>query len=249
MCIGLWSLDHPDYALYVEESASQCALAHPTPSSEFWRPIAMSTSHGQLPMRTSIRLEQNMMTTLFCLAAISKQAGPGSASTERAASLFCQSSSPSSKGILLTNRRATRTNINEPEDVYKESRGHLVTSFLLPNAPDAEHFVNLLENEGLTDYAGFNLLLLKPKVEGDPNRLVYEASLLTNTRGHGTIIRHMLVPEERRAGGMSNGADNIDGRDWPKVKKGVDLLVHLLYENETKLAEDELVEELFKILS
>ena len=109
--------------------------------------------------------------------------------------------------------------------------------------------MNLLESEGLTDYAGFNLLLLKPKGEGDPIRLVYEASLLTNSGGHGTIIRHMLIPEERRAGGMSNGADNTDGRDWPKVKKGMDLLVQLLYENETKLAEDELVEELFKLLS
>ena len=101
----------------------------------------------------------------------------------------------------------------------------------------------------MTDYAGFNLLLLKPKDERDRDGLVYQASLLTNSGGHGTIIRHVLDTEERCAGGISNGADNIDGKSWPKVEKGVELLTELLYENKTRPSEDELVEKLFDILS
>ena len=144
-----------------------------------------------------------------------------------------------------------RTNISEKEGVlYKESRGHLVSSFLLPDAPDADHYVGLLESEGSTDYAGFNLLLLTPTSGGDG--ISYEASLITNSGGHGSIIKRDLLPEERHAGGVSNGVDTVDGRAWPKVKKGVASLTELLRANkanEQKLSEDELVEHLFGILS
>ncbi|KAL5524770.1 hypothetical protein ACEPAF_9916 [Sanghuangporus sanghuang] len=106
------------------------------------------------------------------------------------------------------------TNISEAEGtLYKESMGHLVFSSQLPEALNADQFVDLLEREGSTDYAGFNLLLLTPMSGGESGAgiLAYGASLITNSGGHGAIIKRDLLPEERRAGAIPNGVDSPDG--------------------------------------
>ncbi|KAL5524773.1 hypothetical protein ACEPAF_9919 [Sanghuangporus sanghuang] len=219
MCIGFWSLDHPDYALILCSNRDEY-LSRPTSNAHFHCFGPESDLNGN-----------------FVLSGRDLKAG---------GSWF---------GINRAGRIALLTNISEAEGaLYKESRGHLVSSFLLPEAPDASHFVGLLEREGSTDYAGFNLLLLTPTSGGESaaDSLAYEASLITNSGGHGAIVKRDLLPEERRAGAISNGVDSGDGRTWPKVKKGVASLKELLHvnkANEQKLSEDELVEHLFGILS
>ncbi|KAL5482890.1 hypothetical protein ACEPAI_9485 [Sanghuangporus weigelae] len=98
--------------------------------------------------------------------------------------------------------KVIQTNISDAEGtLYKESMGLLVFSFLVPVAPNANHFVDLLEKERSTDYAGFNLLLLTPMSGGESGAclLAYGASLIANSGSHGTI---------------PNGVDSPDGRTF-----------------------------------
>lgn len=148
-----------------------------------------------------------------------------------------------------TNAVAIRTNISEQGAPFRSSRGHLVSSFLLPDAPDSERFVNSLVNDTAAEYAGFNLLLLIPSKE--EGRLSFSASLITNSGGGGVIKPRPLLAEERRIGGISNGMDGDDGRNWPKVRKGEQSLDELLYDDaigRNTVSEEELVEQLFEIL-
>lgn len=127
-----------------------------------------------------------------------------------------------------------------------------MSSFLLPDAPDVEQFVQMLKDDPSADYPGFNLLLLSPSTQGQTNTLTYEALLITNSAGGGTITSRPLLAEERRIGGVSNGVDRINEGTWPKVKTGEDILVELLNESQTKASQPsdyELAERLFEILS
>jgi hypothetical protein len=79
-----------------------------------------------------------------------------------------------------------------------------------------------------TPYAGFNLLLLEPSSSAPT--LTYDALLVSNGGGGGSIESRPLTDAERACGGLSNGVDGRGGEEWPKVVQGRDELRSVLGE-------------------
>lgn len=76
--------------------------------------------------------------------------------------------------------------------------------------------------------------------------------MVTNSGGGGVITSRPLSSEERCVGGVSNGIDTLDGQTWPKVVQGRGTLTDLLNSKatrETEAEEEELIEELFSLLT
>ena len=143
----------------------------------------------------------------------------------------------------------------------------MVSSFLAQGGPDWDSFVHGLTTSdvrgpSLPKFAGFNLLVFSPSVveagtprntEGENKTVItYEkAALITNSGGGGVVTCRSLTEDERRIGGLSNGVDGQGACDWPKVVEGrteLGQLFQTLKAKEYKVDENELVEELFKIL-
>ena len=126
-----------------------------------------------------------------------------------------------------------RTNITEPLRAYASSRGTLVASFLGDDHPCGD-----LTNEAAdltrqtAPYAGFNLLLLEPQPSSSASAstLAYDARLISNDGGGGSIRSRTLTDAERACGGLSNGVDGRGGDQWPKVVQGRDELGSVLAE-------------------
>ncbi|CCL99742.1 uncharacterized protein FIBRA_01764 [Fibroporia radiculosa] len=154
-------------------------------------------------------------------------------------------------GISRAGRVALLTNITEPAGKYTSSRGGLASSFLMPETPErafrAEVERIVAQN---AKYAGFNLLLLSPVMQGQSNRaLRMDAALVTNSGGGGVITTRDLSSEERRCGGMSNGIDRQGASEWPKVKHGTHALQEIINTIPGNSDEPELVERLFDMLT
>ena len=134
------------------------------------------------------------------------------------------------------------------------SRGKLVSSFLLSDSSHAlqDQIGKMIPRAA--KYAGFNLLLLVPKVstsitkEGNTlDVLSFDGSFATNGGANGTITSRTLTPEERHCGGISNG---VDGQcDWPKVTHGVQLLSELLKSITSDVPEADIVDHLLELLT
>lgn len=104
-------------------------------------------------------------------------------------------------------------------------------------------------------YAGFNLLLLKPKRRPGVDGLAYDARLATNCGAGGTVVVRALSPAERAYAGISNadGAqpDALVGAapgTWPKVRDGLARL-RAVVEGPPAGTEDALIEQLFAVLA
>lgn len=169
---------------------------------------------------------------------------------------------PVSKPAILTIRKAhstahydlkTRTNITEEFAVYTTSRGELASSFLTSSLPLEEYVAQLTSHANTRAYAGFNLLLLSPSSSSqDP--LEFDGRFVSNGGGGGVITARPLHPEERRCGGVSNGAE-AHGRDaWPKVVQGRTELDRAVEEHRegrvenTAASERTLIDRLFGVL-
>lgn len=83
-----------------------------------------------------------------------------------------------------------------------------------------------------------------------PRAVTYDAAFVTNSGAGGLITSRPLRSEERHAGGVSNGVDSLDGKDWPKVQTGVACLSQLLFQDAagTSMSEEALVDRLFEML-
>ena len=147
---------------------------------------------------------------------------------------------------------AYSTNITEPLGKYTSSRGELASSFLLPRRPAARLHdeVDRLVSENGT-FAGFNLLLLAPRLERTEggHRLHFDSAFVTNSGGGGKVTARGLSEAERRCGGLSNGIDSAGASEWPKVKKGKQALQDLLETTVEGINESELTERLFELLT
>lgn len=146
----------------------------------------------------------------------------------------------------------SRTNVAEEPTAhsYCSSRGQLVSSFLIPESLGIDNHVrDLTSGRPSPDYAGFNLALFSPSdIKGQS--LSYDAALVSNGGGGGTISCRSFSDGERHAGGMSNGIDGLDADSWPKVKQGQGTLNDLLDSKATtELSDDEIAEELFSLLA
>ncbi|KAF5317802.1 hypothetical protein D9619_012674 [Psilocybe cf. subviscida] len=162
-------------------------------------------------------------------------------------------------------RIALLTNITEPLAKWKISRGDLCAGFLTmedrrqgkgeEDKTSGQDILNQWEDKmgvneggGAGEYAGFNLLLLAPRVESGPQshtpsengdgekaRVVYDARFVTNHGGGGPLASRPLSSAERECGGISNGVDhsqqnkqvgkeeeevtNDAADEWPKVRR------------------------------
>jgi len=141
-----------------------------------------------------------------------------------------------------------RTNISETSTKKRSSRGELVSSFLMsdPASSFDDELSKFIEKD--TDFPGFNLLLLSPSL-CDSQVLSFDAALVTNHGGGGSIKSRTLSAEERWVGGMSNGIDGQGGNRWPKVQYGVKYLKDYLESLPSDIDETELTNHLFELLT
>ena len=131
---------------------------------------------------------------------------------------------------------------------------------LLPSSPGnsiKQEIQSLLDLE--SRFAGFNLLVFTPHISESEGswRLSYEATKLSNNGGGNPIVSRSLTNEEQKGGAMSNGIDGEGGDEWPKVRDATRSLGEVLKDdfgrtdnpNPRRRSDEELVEELFGILS
>lgn len=123
-----------------------------------------------------------------------------------------------------------------------------MSSFLLPAAPDLDQFTHELGSGAHTDYAGFNLVLFSPSSKTGGS-ISYKGSLVTNSGGGGDISSRDLNADEALIGAISNGVESIDGKDWPKVKRGQTCLSQILDKDHLESSEGDLVNQLFDMLT
>ena len=147
---------------------------------------------------------------------------------------------------------AYSTNITEAPGKYTSTRGELASSFLLPRRPTARlrDEVDRLVSENGT-FAGFNLLLLAPRLEHTEgaDRVHFDSAFVTNSGGGGRITARILSEAERRCGGLSNGIDSAGANEWSKVEKGKQALQDVLETAAEGMSESELAERLFELLT
>ncbi|KAI0926979.1 hypothetical protein AcW1_007650 [Taiwanofungus camphoratus] len=219
MCVAFWSLEHPRYALILCSNRDEY-LSRPTAKAHFH-------SFGSINNGTSD--ESSVLSGRDLLAG------------------------GTWVGVSRTGRVTLLTNITEPPGKYETSRGSLTSTFLLPKSPGRTLQYEVADIVAQNaKFAGFNLLLLSPSrltdMDGTRN-LSLDAAFLTNFGGGGAITARNLSNEERRCGGMSNGIDRQGASDWPKVKRGIQALDHVLNSMSEDINETKFVEDLFQLLT
>ncbi|KAI6030438.1 NRDE protein-domain-containing protein [Pisolithus orientalis] len=248
MCVAFFTLEHHDYALILCSNRDEY-LSRPTEFAHFHsfetqghlrHGILQDQQPGQCPTQHS------QYSDTVVLSGIDVQAGG------------------TWLGLAKTGKLALLTNITEDTALkFPQSRGHLVASFLanppssLTDLTDIEQYLRGLvgpfdlTDEGGARYAGFNLLLLSPRVtcsSASPSPLIsYEAYLATNRGASGQITYRPLTHVERQYGGLSNGSDGYGGKEWIKVKKGLEILRTVVKGPDH--SEDKIIEELFELLT
>ncbi|KAI6014729.1 hypothetical protein BKA83DRAFT_4343943 [Pisolithus microcarpus] len=299
MCVAFFTLEHPDYALILCSNRDEY-LTRPTEFAHFHSFEAQGHLHGGISQDQQLARQHPTQhpqdRDAVVLSGIDVQAGG------------------TWLGLARTGKLALLTNITEDTTLkFPLSRGHLVTSFLTtppsfltdkhPDPTEVEQYLRGLvgpsdsEDGGGVIYAGFNLLLLIPRVtqsstmpsprDADSDHpaemhatltdtptksvLTYDAYLATNHGAGGEISCRLLSHAEREYGGMSNGSDGYGGKDWAKVKKGLEILRTVLnvaeesnmdrvhdreggernvrYGKAPDHSEDKIIEELFELLT
>lgn len=163
-------------------------------------------------------------------------------------------------GVNRHGRIAMITNITE-ELLQRRSlsRGHLVSDFLLsdPAKESMQEYIDRLLTigsqggaESERDYAGFNLVLISFSTYDSPDKNLDrkpQIALVTNSGASGVLSARWMSQDDICLGGMSNGIDGKTMQYWTKIEEGKQSLRSLL--DQPDLAEDNLVEGLFGILS
>lgn len=229
MCVGFWSLEHPDYALILCGNRDEF-LARPTAPAAFH-----SFEHDELDAVTGGEV----------LSGRDLRAGGswlGVSRSGKVAFLTNITESPaqyaSSRGELVSSFLLPGSGSEQHIDIQ-------------------EHLDHLIADNN--SYAGFNLLLLSPKKDiawnGDRpgtglDKLSYESAYVTNHGGGGDIYARALTGPEHHFGGLSNGIDGKGAETWPKVVEGMKLFDEIVKPTtSTEMVEAELVERLFHLLT
>ncbi|KAG9042769.1 hypothetical protein FS837_010404 [Tulasnella sp. UAMH 9824] len=230
MCIGLYTLSHPDYALPTERV--KWHTFEPIHDSE--------ASHD--PGKEEVAVPPEELP----------QEEWGKVLSGRDAS-----AGGTWLGITREGKVALLTNITEPRAVYKTTRGELASNWLLSDESLDAFTFNLTSQHHWKSYAGFNLLLLEPKWTPSPSKkkktssslLSYYGEYATNSGGGGIITARPLHEDEVAfVGGITNGIESLDGTEWPKLVEGTAKLREALAALDKDASTEQIVERLSEIL-
>ncbi|KZV66835.1 DUF833-domain-containing protein [Peniophora sp. CONT] len=225
MCVGFWSLTHPEYALVLCANRDEF-LARAT-STAHWHAFEAASA---IPSPQDVNPIHPESPT---------DVPQGSVLSGRdlvAGGTWLGAHKHGRVGLL--------TNITEPLGIWPSSRGALIASFLLGEGSVASAG-SLLEQQE-TAYAGFNMMLFAP-TDVPGGSLEYEGRLVTNHTGGGKIRVRELESSECASGGVSNGVDGRGGNTYPKICEGVSALKQALQDAGTD--EDKLISCLLELLT
>ncbi|VDC01367.1 unnamed protein product [Peniophora sp. CBMAI 1063] len=225
MCVGFWSLTHPEYALVLCANRDEF-LARPT-SVAHWH--AFNTESITPSPQDANPVHPDMPTDLPQDSVLSGRDLLGGGTW---------------LGANKHGRVGLLTNITEPLRQWPSSRGALLASFLLGEGPVTAAESSLEQQESA--YAGFNMVLFAP-VDAESLPLNYEARLVTNHTGGGKIQVRQLETAECAASGVSNGVDGRGGNTYPKICEGVSALEKALDDADSD--EDKLISYLLELLT
>ncbi|KAF8319610.1 hypothetical protein DL93DRAFT_2164312 [Clavulina sp. PMI_390] len=274
MCVGFWTLDHPEWSLVLCANRDEF-LDRPTRPAQWHNFPSKDELSENIARKDATPEPHSSPPTGSVLSGIDVQAG---------GTWF---------GINHSGRVAFITNITEPHfKPHKVSRGALVAAYLDPTKqtpqPKSQDLSGFLDaavtgpEDPIVDTAGFNLLLLEPQrsstnaLDASTRRPTeFSAALLSNSGGE-TPIRARTIRSASKSSvapdatslaceGLSNGIDRseIDGlglRDpWKKIPLGEQLLAEVLAQYEQGLSnarqaqsiaelEGQLVEDLMNLL-
>ncbi|KAI0769102.1 DUF833-domain-containing protein [Trametes elegans] len=221
MCVGFWSLEHPDYALILCSNRDEF-LARPTAPAHW---------HSFGPISDVDNAEGAVLSGRDLLAG---GTWAGLSRTGRLA-LLTNITEPYRK--YTSSRGDLTSSFLLPKDPKPTLQAE-IDEFLLENRGRAYAGFNLL-------------LLSPSLAAGDPGRrpLSLDGAFATNSGGGGPITARMLTQEERVCGGISNGVDHRGASEWPKVQHGIQTMGDLLNTLPQDATEAEIVERLFALLT
>lgn len=234
MCVGVFSVEHPDYALILAANRDE-VLDRPTEHARFRRSFkdhVEAAGHAKPDILCGLDLQAGgtwlgLNRTLGCVTFLTNI-------TEQ------QAKYELSRGYLVSS-------------LLLPSPGNNNTV-----RDEIQHLLDLKSR-----FAGFNLLVFVPRISNpgsgseDSWELSYEVTKLSNNGGGNPIVSRTLTSEERKAGAMSNGIDGQGGDEWPKVMDATRSLREVLKDDfervedsdSSRKSDEELAEELFGILA
>ncbi|KAI0086943.1 DUF833-domain-containing protein [Irpex rosettiformis] len=223
MCVGFWTLEHPDYALILCTNRDEY-LSRPT-TTAYWHSF-------EVPINEKDIAEESNNS--------SNKGSVLSGRDLRAGGTWL--------GINRHGDVAFLTNITETVQHLNSTRGELTSSFLLSDVrpQDLQTYCDEVTAHN-SQYAGFNLLLLAPRPL-NPS-LSHSGAHLTNHGGGGDLASRPLTDTERRYGALSNGIDGLDANEWPKVQQGLEMFEDVLDKHIRGRNIPDLVERLFHLLT
>ncbi|KXN84332.1 hypothetical protein AN958_12747 [Leucoagaricus sp. SymC.cos] len=250
MCIGVWTLDHPDYALILCTNRDEY-LDRPTQDAHFH-----SFQSDQHPLNASSVSDD-------ILSGRDVKAGGSWFGLNRAGrvALLTNITEPpnsftSSRGYLVSSFLLSDSSSPLEDEVGKivlpEAKFAGFNLLLLAPAPPSSSTIPI--ETGTPEGCGHELEPRRREVivSSREQKLSYGAILVTNHGADGRLEARPLTSAERACGCMSNGIDGQGGNEWPKVKRAsssFEEVIKSLPADSSSANEPELVEKLFGILT
>ncbi|KAI0819237.1 DUF833-domain-containing protein [Trametes gibbosa] len=225
MCVGFWSLEHPEYALILCSNRDEF-LARPTAPAHW---------HAFGPISAADSLDGPVLSGRDLLA------GGTWAGLNRNGRLALLTNITEPARKYASSRGDLTSSFLLPQDPKATLQAE-IDEFLLENRERAYAGFNLL----LLTPAPF---ATEADADAAPRSLSFDGALATNSGGGLPITARMLSKEERECGGMSNGVDHHGASEWPKVQHGIRSLRALLHSLPQDASEAEIVERLFALLT
>jgi len=227
MCIGVWTLEHPDYALILCANRDEF-LDRPTQNAQFHSFGVDPDQHPVLSGRDELGggswLGINRRTgKVALLTNITEPPKYYNTSRGNLVSSFLLSSNTSEDQV--------RNNIVPVDDDAKFAGFNL----LLLTTTTTTTTTTTLDDLGTNNITSI---------------LRYESLFVTNHGGGGSVTSRTLTSSERSCGALSNGIDGTDAHLWPKVQHATaHFPVVVKCSRSTDPTDVELVEHLFQLLA
>ncbi|KAG8925611.1 hypothetical protein FRC02_009541 [Tulasnella sp. 418] len=191
MCVGFYTLAHPDYALI------------------------LCTNRDEFLERPTLRAQFHTLDRRVSGTPASEERSPILSGIDAAAGGTWLGIHQSGRVAMLTNITEA---FSQREHTRGELTSAFLGSD--PNEPLEEYAKRLTLPENHKDYAGFNLTLFQPTPESESTGLQYDGFYVTNSGGGGNITYRTLSKVDKKMGGITNGVENVDGGMWLKLIEG-----------------------------